>query len=70
VADRGVTREYEALFPDDVPQPIRDEAKRLLGMTIGSKIGRQFMDRADFGECLYFLAVLTDDPRWDFLRGG
>jgi hypothetical protein len=58
------------LHPEDVPEPIRDEAKRLLSMTIATENGRTFNDRSDFAECLDFLAVLTDDPTWDFLRGG
>lgn len=61
---------FESLHPDDVVQPIRAEACRLLDLTIATENGRMFPDRRVFGECLYFLAVLTDDPKWGFLRGG
>ena len=59
-----------AMHPDDVAEPIREAAAALLGMTIAAENGRTFNDRADFAQVLYFLAVLTDAPEWDFLRGG
>lgn len=63
-------REFESMHPDDVPGPIRDEAKRLLSTTIATQNGRTFNTAADFAQALYFLAVLTDAPEWGFLRGG
>ena len=70
MADAATVREFESMHPEDVPEPIREEAMRLLSLTIPAEGGRQFPYRHQFVQCLYFLAVLTDDPRWDFLRGG
>jgi hypothetical protein len=55
---------------EDVPVAVRDAANEILRTTIATENGRTFPDREAFGKCLTFLAELSDNPRWDFLRGG
>jgi len=54
----------------EIRMEIAKEADAILDTTIAAEGGRQFPDREAFGRCLTFLATLTDDPKWDFLRGG
>lgn len=46
---------------------VADEAQRILGLTIAAEDGRQFPSRAEFAECLAFLAALSCDQAWAFL---
>lgn len=55
---------------EDVPVSVRDEANAILGTTIATDKGRTFPDIEAFSRCLTFLATLSDNPRWDFLRNG
>ena len=54
----------------EIRMEIAKEAGAILDTTVAAEGGRQFLDREAFGRCLTFLAILTDDPKWDFLRGG
>jgi hypothetical protein len=53
----------------EVPVAVRDAANEVLSTTIATANGRTFPDRESFGRCLHLLAVLTDNPKWGFLRG-
>lgn len=46
----------------------RREADRILSRTIPTEKGRTWVDRSGVDECLSFLASLTDDASFAFLR--
>lgn len=58
------------MHEDDIAEPIKQAADAVLSTTIATENGRTFPDREAFGRALYLLAVLSNDPKWDFLRGG
>lgn len=58
------------MHEDDIAEPIKEAASAVLATTIPTESGRTFPDAEAFGKALYLLAVLSNDPTWDFLRGG
>lgn len=65
--ERDETRERAERAEQQLAEAQR-QAHAILSLTIAAEGGRRFAGRGDFAKCLAFLAELSGDEQWSFLR--